>query len=340
VVSKIERLVLVATKLTPLLVNASCCLGEARLRSRHIAPLLHNRLLDLPGVPPGPGAHLLGDVDTLLCRLEEGHKLGDVPALALGLEVTCLLRNLLHNSCLLVKAFLLSRDCCNSGTTKFKHNRLALGLGGVLGDTRGALGTFPPGPLGTLLLGGVTLGHILALLILDIHALNDVIFNIVGMLPGGASALGHLLALLTFFHNLYNSVALLDGLINCNLLVLNEAVLPEVLVAFFLLLGLKVSGVGGVALLGVAMLALNVVIVLGLLNHDNLVDATLTSSSDGTNVQVNVVSLALTRSPGIKVHRLIMVGVVVIMVIMVIVIATVGPSGSIAPGIEGEGVDE
>jgi len=335
-----KTFVLVATKWTLLLVYASCCLGEARLRSRRIAPLLHNRLLDLPGVLPGPGAHLLGDVNTLLCRLEEGHKLGDVPALALGLKVACLLRNLLDNSLRLVEAFRFTECCCDSLTAEFNHIGLALGVGGVLGNTLSALGTFPPGPLGTLLLGGVTLGHILALLILDIHAVNNVILDIVGMLAGDANALGHLLAFIFTRHNLHSVDALLDGLLNSNLLVLDEAALFEVLVAFFLLLGLKVSGVGGVALLGVAMLALNVVIVLGLLNHDNLVDATLTSSSDGTNVQVNVVSLALTRSPGIKVHRLIMVGVVVIMVIMVIVIATVGPSGSIAPGIEGEGVDE
>jgi len=332
-----KTFVLVTTKYTLLLVYASCCLGEARLSSRHVAPLLHNRLLDLPGVPPGPGAHLLGDVDTLLGGLEEGHKLGDVPALTLGLKVASLLRNLLDNSCLLVKAFLLSNDDLKSGATELKHNRLALGLGGVLGDTLGVLGTFPPGPLGTLLLGGVTLGHILALLILDIHALHNIILNIVGMLPGGASALGHLLTLLTTILVAQRGVALLDGLLNGNLLVLDETVLPEVLCTILLLLGLEVGGVGGVTLIGVAMLALNVVVVLGLLNHDNLVNATLTSSSDGTNVQVNVISLALTGSPGIKVHRLSMVGMVVV---VVIVSTTVGPGGSIAPGVEGEGVDE
>jgi len=213
-------------------------------------------------------------------------------------------------------------------------------MGGVLGNTLSGLRTFPPGPLGTFLCGGVALGLRLALLINDILAFNNVILDIVRMLAGDANALGHLATFLCTRHNLLSVDALLDLLLTSHLFVLNEAALFEVLAAFFLLLGLKVSGVGGVALLGVAMLALNVVIVLGLLNHDNLVDATLTSSSDGTNVQVNVVSLALTRSPGIKVHRLIMVGVVVIMVIMVIVIATVGPSGSIAPGIEGEGVDE
>ena len=36
------------------------------------------------------------------------------------------------------------------------------------------------------------------------------------------------------------------------------------------LLGLKVCGVGGVAALGVAVVALDVVVVLGLLNHHNL----------------------------------------------------------------------
>ena len=77
-----------------LLVNASCCLGKAGLGSGNVAPLLHDGLLDLPGVPPGPGAHLLGDVDTLLSGLEEGDKLGDMLALLLGLQVAGFLRNL------------------------------------------------------------------------------------------------------------------------------------------------------------------------------------------------------------------------------------------------------
>ena len=77
-----------------LLVYASCCLGKAGLGSGNVAPLLHNGLLDLPGVLPGPGAHLLGDVDTLLSGLEEGDKLCDMLALALRLQVAGLLRNL------------------------------------------------------------------------------------------------------------------------------------------------------------------------------------------------------------------------------------------------------
>ena len=69
-------------------------LSKARLSSWHVAPLLDNRLLDLPGVGAGPGADLLGDVHTLLSRLEEGHKLGDVLALLLGLKGASLLWHL------------------------------------------------------------------------------------------------------------------------------------------------------------------------------------------------------------------------------------------------------
>merc|ERR1711936_898535 len=56
---------------------------------------------------------------------------------------------------------------------------------------------------------------------------------------------------------------------------------------------------GGVALLGVAMLALDDIIVLSLLNHDNLVNATLTSGSNGSNVQGDVITATLTGATGI-----------------------------------------
>jgi len=80
-----------------------------------------------------------------------------------------------------------------------------------------------------------------------------------------------------------------------------------------------------------------VVIILGLLNHDNLVNTTLTSRSDGTNVQVNVVTLALTGVPGIEVNGLVVVGVMVVMV-SVVLLALV--PGITTPGVEGEGVHE
>ena len=62
-------------------------LSKSRLSSWHVAPLLDNRLLDLPWVGAGPGADLLGDVNALLSRLEERHQFGDVLAFLLGLKV-------------------------------------------------------------------------------------------------------------------------------------------------------------------------------------------------------------------------------------------------------------
>ena len=183
------------------------------------------------------------------------------------------------------------------------------------------------------------MGHILALLILDIVALNNIILNIVLVEPGGAHALGNLLAALASLLIGQRGVALLDSLLNSDLLVLDETVLPEVLLAVLLLLGLEVSGVGGVAPLGVAMLAGNVVIVLGLLNHDDLVDTTLTSGGNVADAQVQVISRALTGVP-IEVNGLpkgVVMGVV-LMVTMVIVVTVV--LLALVPGVEGEGVHE
>ncbi len=111
------------------------------------------------------------------------------------------------------------------------------------------------------------------------------------MIPGLALGLVDSLALLGSLTNAdQRGVAEPDGLIEGDLLVLDEAGLLEVLVALLLLLGLEVGGVGGVASLGVAVVALDVVIVLGLLHHHDLVDAALASSGNGPNVQRSVIT--------------------------------------------------
>merc|ERR1712003_398742 len=101
-------------------VKDSCCfilrrilswrrsLGEARLLRGHVAPLLDDGLLDGSGVGPGPGADLLGDIDTLLSGGELGHQLGHVLAGPLGLEGAGLLGGVLDNGLLLVITLLLS----------------------------------------------------------------------------------------------------------------------------------------------------------------------------------------------------------------------------------------
>merc|ERR1719334_1164922 len=224
-------------------------------------------------------------------------------ALLLGLQVAGLLWDLSDNSLLLVKAFLWARLQLTAGwSTELTWHLLALSFWGVLLNPLPLGVTDLLGPLGTLLLSSVALGHILAFLLLDGLALDNIILNIVLVIPGLTLRLIDSLALnwaLTITDQW--SVAELDGLIRGNLLVFNEAVLDEVLLTLLFLLRLKVSGVGGVALLAVAVLALNDIIILSLFNHDNLVNAPLSSSSNGSNVQGYIILTApLTSITGWK----------------------------------------
>merc|ERR1719320_605244 len=160
-------------------------LGEARFGSGDVTPLLDDWLLDLPWVGAGPGAHLLGDVHTLLSRLQEGHKLGDVLALLLGLQAASLLWDLSDNSLSLLKALLWAGlQLTTRWAAELTWDLLALSFRRVLLDTLLLLGTDLLGPLGTLLLGGITLGDILALLLLDGLALNNIILNVVLVVLG------------------------------------------------------------------------------------------------------------------------------------------------------------
>ena len=84
------------------MIQFSRSLGESRLLRRHVAPFLDHWLPDLPGVGSGPGADLLGHIDTLLSGGELGHQLGHVLAGSLGLEGAGLLGGVLDNGLLLV----------------------------------------------------------------------------------------------------------------------------------------------------------------------------------------------------------------------------------------------
>ena len=88
------------------MIQFSRSLGESRLLRRHVAPFLDDWLPDLPGVGPGPGADLLGHIDTLQLGGELGHQLGHVVAGPLGLQATLLLGNILDNGlCFVVTLF-------------------------------------------------------------------------------------------------------------------------------------------------------------------------------------------------------------------------------------------
>ncbi len=126
-----------------------------------------------------------------------------------------------------------------------------------------------------------------------------------------------------------------DGLIKSNLLVLDETALLEVLLAVLLLLGLEVGGVGGVAPLRVAMVALDVLVILSLFNHHDLVDTTLAGGGNGTDVESDVVTLTLAvvsseplpGEPGLEV-----VSVVDVVSVVVLVVAVVGVAAAVVLG--------
>merc|ERR1719347_2228637 len=127
------------------------------------------------------------------------------------------------------------------------------------------------------------------------------------------------------FHK--GSSANLDSLVESDGFVLDETVLPVVLLALLLLLGLVVGDVGGVAPPVIGVVALHNIIVLGLLDHLHLVDTSLTispgtSGSDSTEANISVVtSLSLTTTSKSLRGISFMVVMVVIMMSMMMIIS-------------------
>merc|ERR1719458_126920 len=281
-------------------------LGQAGLLGRNIAPLLDNRLLDRSGVGPWPGADLLGDINALLSGLKLGNQLGHMLAGPLGLQGTLLLGGVLHNGLDFVVTFLsalLEATSCRGTELPW--------LLGTAGD-RGVLlhlllghAADLPGPLGALGVGGVSRGLILTLLLHLSGALDDVVLHVMDLLLG--PALGFVLSpadLLSLDITILDKrgPADISGLVEGNLLVLDETVLPEVLFTLLLLLGLVLGDVGGVAPPVVGVVALDLIVVLDLRNHLDLVDTPLavrtrTSSSNGREAHIGVISLTLGTCP-------------------------------------------
>merc|ERR1719250_470032 len=146
-------------KLSPL---GGIRLCQSRFLRWHIAPLLDHWLLHLSWVCLGPGAHLLGNIYTLLSRLQ----LRDLLAGSLGLQRTLLLGRVLDNSLGLVIALLFSfLESTSRGSTDLPW------LLGTPGDWSEFLDRFLLnsahllGPLGALSVGGVARGFILTFLL-------------------------------------------------------------------------------------------------------------------------------------------------------------------------------
>ena len=77
--------------------SMSCFLGQARLLRRNVTPFLYNWLLNLPGVGSGPGADLLGDINTFFSGRQLRNQFGYVLAGTLGLQRTLFLGSILDN---------------------------------------------------------------------------------------------------------------------------------------------------------------------------------------------------------------------------------------------------
>ncbi len=237
---------------------------------------------------------------------------------------------LLHDGLLLVEALLGSRGQDTArGAAQLPRHLLTLCLRSVLLDKLPAGIAHLLGPLGTFLLSGISLGHILALLFLNGFTVNDVIFHLVLVVPGLTLALVDgltLLGTLTLAHQW--GMAEPDRLIKGHFLVLNEAALLEVLIALFLLLWLEVGGVGSVATLRIGVVALNLFIVLRLLDHDHLVNTTLASSSNVANAQFWFVTGSLSVPlPGIPRRKSQMFAVIVGVVMVIVVTLVLGGEG-------------
>jgi len=270
-----ERLLLLAN------VDLERFLGQARLLRWDVAPFLDDGLLDLPGVGSGPGADLLGDINAFFLGFKLGHQFGDVLAGTLGLQRTLFLGSILDNGLGFVITFFSSlSESTASRSAKFPGFLSTSGDGRILLDILLGNGAHLLGPLAALGVGGVATGLILTLLLIDSFTFNNIIFNIMFFLLGPALALvlgtadfGSLdIAIL---HK--RSTADLDSFVESDLLVFNEAVFPEVFITLFLLLGFVVGGVCGVAPFVIRVITLNNIIIFGLFDHLNFVNATLAS---------------------------------------------------------------
>merc|ERR1719347_672838 len=107
-----------------------------------------------------------------------------------------------------------------------------------------------------------------------------------------------------------------------NLFILDEAALSEILLAFFLLLGLVVSNIGGVAPLVIGVITLHNIIILSLLNHLYFVNtfltiSTRTSSSYSWEADINIFS-SLTSKPTVNSLGWLMCLMMLVMVMMFI----------------------
>merc|ERR1719210_1697422 len=209
----------------------------------------------------------------------KGTLLGHMLAGPLRLKGTLLLGGVLDNGLHFLEALLRALlEATASRGTQFPGLLGAGSDGGVLLHLLLGHVAHLLGPLGAVGGGGVTRGVVLALLFHNGFTFDNIVLDVMHLLLGPTLGLilgpADLRTLdVAVLHK--RGSADLSGFVEGDLLVLDEAALPEVLVTVFLLLGLILGHVGGVTPPIVGMVTLDNLVVLGLLDHLHLVDAPL-----------------------------------------------------------------
>ena len=222
----------------------------------------------------------------------------------------------------LLALFLAGLDWTSGRPTQFEWHLLALDLRRVLLDDFSVQVALSNWPFCALLIGSVTLSDILALFFKSILTFRHIILDLVLVVPGSAFR--------PVFSGTFDwprdvavpyqgRVTELDLFIESLFLVFDETLFLEVFFAFFLLLWLVVRGVGDVALLAVAVLAVDLIVILCLLNHHHFVDATVAGRGNRSDVQRDLVVGSLSGQPGVDRVLDVMVMVLFFVVMMVVV---------------------
>jgi len=274
------------------------CLSKTRLSSWYVTPFFDNGLLDLSWVGTRSGANFLGDINTFFYGLEKRYQLGYVSANSLWFQITGFFGNLLDDGFFSVEAFFFSGNLGGTSSTDFSGNLFTFGFWAVFLYVFLVRLTLLYGPFGTFLFSGVTLSNIFTLFFCDGFTFYLVFLNIMLFITSGT---GRFIDSLADF----GAISFQDdwGVTECNcffgsdLLVFNETTLEKVFFAIFFLCWLKISGVGGVTFLTVAMFASNNIVVFSFFNHYNFVDTSFTSGGNRSNVKSNFIisTASLTR---------------------------------------------
>merc|ERR1719259_636985 len=245
------------------------CLSQTRLSSWYVTPFLDNWFLGLSWVGSGTRTYFFWDINAFFSWLKKRNQFGDVLTDSLGFQVT---------------SFFLAGNLSGTWSTNFSGNLLTFGFWAVFLYLSSAGLTLLDWPFGTFLFSGVTLGDIFTLFFLDSFTLNYVILDIVFSVTSSTS--GFVDGLTYFFTITFQKdwgVTEGNSFFGSDLLVFDETALNEVFFTVFFLLWFEVSSVGGVTFFTVAVFAGYSIIVFGFFNHDDFVDTSFSSSSNGSN---------------------------------------------------------